>query len=261
MGGANMRGRFENIFVRKLLTSIISTAILSLALALIYANDSEPAYNRGNDLMGWSMVYMMYIGAVILVFGNAVSFSLEYVQSKWKRQHHWLYILLHGLFGSANTLFFGGLGFGYVYLGIIAALVYAIIDRGIYYRFSKQKGVTLYILIPVLVYLLAWGYFQFTSPPMPPFTDKDAIAFATEGEGTIESKFPDEIGTWQGTIAGYDVVRETSVTKRGNEKYLVKFTETWGKGTESGSWFHSYEVDRNSLTMQDGGGEMPPFYE
>lgn len=256
-----MRGRFEKIFVRKLLTSIISTAILSLALAIIYVNDPEPAYNRGNDLMGWSMVYMMYIGAVILTFGNAVSLSLEYVQSKWKKQHHWLYILLHGLFGSANVLFFGELGFGYVYAGIIAALVYAVIDRGIYHQFSKQKGVTLYILTLVLVYLLAWGYFQFTSPPMPPFTAEDAIAFATEGEGTIENKFPDKVGKWQGTIAGYKVVRDTSVKKKANEKYIVTLTETWTKETESGSWFRSYEVDRDSITARGEGGKMPPFYE
>jgi hypothetical protein len=95
----------------------------------------------------------------------------------------------------------------------------------------------MFFLIPTASLLISWGYFQFTSPPMPPFTKEDAVKFATSGKGTAIEHFPKEIG---------------------EEIYIVTFTENWSKGTGKGSWTLSYKVDRESLTANGEKGNMPP---
>jgi hypothetical protein len=96
---------------------------------------------------------------------------------------------------------------------------------------------------------------------MPPFTKEDAVKFATSGKGTAIEHFPKEIGKWEGTIDGYQVIRETNDKEIGEEIYIVIFTENWSKGTGKGSWTLSYKVDRENLTANGEKGNMPPYYE
>lgn len=247
----------KRLIYRKLVTTYFATTMISLLLAYLYINGDFSDPNLGNSVFGWTFFYMIYVGTIILLYGNLVSIGIEYFQRKWKAPHSWLYILLHGIFGLANGLLFQELMSAVV--GMAAALLYAVIDRWLYK--IKKKGIKLFIFIPIIVYALMWGCLQVLSPPTPPFTADDAVEYATSGKGTAIELFPEEIGKWSGEIDGYHVVRKTSVEKVEHQVYIVIFTEAWVKGEESGSRYISYEVERQSLTVSDRGGPTPPYYK
>ncbi len=207
--------------------------------------------------MGWSLVYMMYVGVIIMLYGNVVSILLEFLRIKWLKRRDWLFVLLHGILGLANGFVFQNWLLGIS--GMLAAICYAIIDRWIYTRQKKQKGAKMFVSIPVLIYGLSWGILQFISPSMPPFTKEDAVEFATSGQGTVIDRFPEKIEKWEEKIAGYHIERETTARKIGDEKYIVTFTETWKKGDDMGSRYYSYKVERNSITAYQVGGKQPPY--
>lgn len=246
------------ILSRKLITTVFVTALVSLAMAFFTLKDFADTYHMGNHLMGWTAVYFMYVGAIILIYGNIVSIALEYSQKKWFSDNHWLYIALHGVFGLANGLFFlNGL---MAIFGMTAALLYAFIDRWMLFKAAEQKNVELIVLIPVFLYMFFWGALEYISPEEPPFTKEDAVAFATLGDGSVTDVFPNKIGKWQGVIGTYEVTRETAVKRSGNEKYIVTFTETWEKDGEAGSWSLAYQVERDSMTALYETGETPAYY-
>ncbi|RWR14010.1 hypothetical protein [Siminovitchia fortis] len=250
----------RNMIGRKLITTVFVTAMVSLAMGWFFTfHDSGASYHMGDDLIGWSFVYAMYIGAIILVYGNIVSIGLELAQKKWFSRNQWLYAVLHGVFGLANGLFF--LNGPLAVIGAVAALFYAFVDRWILYQSAKQKNVDYIVLIPILIYMLAWGVFEYISPEEPPFTKEDAVEFATSGEGTITDVFPEKIGKCHGVIEEYEVTRETAAKKTGKEKYIVTFTETWKKKDgKTGSWSMAYEVERDSMSALYESGEIPVYY-
>jgi hypothetical protein len=254
-----MEIRMGSLILRKLTTTCVAATIFSVLLVFFSIKDGfEFVYNQGNQFIGWFFIYLMYIGAIILIYGNLVSIGIEYLQRKWFQQYDWLYVLILGVFGSANGILFqeGTLAFA----GMLAAILYAIIDKWLYKRNTKGKSVKMFFLIPIALLLFCWGYFQFTSPPMPPFTKEDAVNFATSGEGTVIEHFPKDIGKWEGTIQGYQVERETTAKEIGEEIYIVTFTENWEKGIEMGTWALSYKSERGSLTANGEQGNMPPYY-
>lgn len=168
--------------------------------------------------------------------------------------------LLHGIFGSANGLLFQDPRLALY--GMAAAVFYAFIDKWLYRRMKKRERLWPFYLVPILVCGLFWGYFQWISEPLPPFTAQDAVERVTESNGTAADLFSEEIGKREETIDGYHVVRETSAEEIGSETYLVTLTETWQKGKERGSYEITYEVDRHSLTARDlKWDETPPYYD
>ena len=66
----------------------------------------EFEYNKGHSFLGWLLVYCIYVGAVILLYGNVVSLIVDVVQRKWFLKKDWLTILILGAFGLVNGLFF-----------------------------------------------------------------------------------------------------------------------------------------------------------
>ncbi|OCA92602.1 hypothetical protein [Pseudobacillus wudalianchiensis] len=257
-----MQNKLGSIFLRKLITTFVATLITSIFITFftLKDSDSEITYNLGNEFLGWSSVFIMYVGGIILIYGSIVSIGIEYLQRKWFKKHDWLYVLLHGIFGLAN-----GLLFQYWILalhGMLAALLYACVDRWLYKRASKnKKSIKMFFLAPLLIYGVCWGYFYLISPPLPPFTKEDAIQSATEGEGTITDGFPKKEGKWAGIINGYQVEKETSVKETKKERYLVTLKEKWSKGNKKGDWTFSYQVDRSTLSLYKEEGEMPPYYK
>lgn len=247
-----------NMIGRKMITTGFVTAMVPISMGLFTLYDSGVSYHMGNDLMGWSFVYLMYVGAIILIYGNIVSIGVEYAQKKWFAGNQWLYIFVHGIFGLANGLFF--LNGMMAVIGMAAALLYAFVDRWILFQSAKQKNVEDIVLVPIFLYMIAWGTFEYLSPEEPPFTKEDAVEFATAGDGSVTDNFPDKIGKWQGVIGEYEVTRETAVERSGNEKYIVTFTETWEKDGEQGSWSLAYQVERNSLSALFETGELPSYY-
>lgn len=245
-----MQTGIGSLIVRKLITTFVATTIFSVLLSFYNIKDSsEIVYNQGNQFIGGFLIYLIYTGVIILSYGNLVSIGVAYLQRKWFSQHDWLYVLILGVFGFV------------LYIpGMLAAILYAMIDKWLYKKNTKSQSVKMFFLIPIASVLISWGYFQFSSPPMAPFTKEEAVKFATSGEGTATEHFPKEIGKWKGMIDGYQVKRETNAKEFGKEIYIVTFTENWRKGSEKGSWTLSYKVERGSLGANGEKGNMPPYY-
>lgn len=250
-----------SLIIRKLITTFVTTIVTSILFAFFTLKESHSKiiYSLGNEFMGWFFIFFMYIGIIILIYGNLVSIGIEHLQRKWFIQHDWLYVLILGIFGLANGLLFQASIFALY--GMLAALLYGGIDKWLYKRSSESKGIKMFFLLPIASLLLFWGYFHFISPPMSSFTKEEAVEFATSGEGDYTDYFPKEIGEWQGTIEGYQVEKKTTVKEIEEEMYIVSFEENWKKGTQAGNWTLSYKVERDGLGMYDEKGELPPYYE
>jgi hypothetical protein len=245
--------------VRKLITTFVSTFMFSILLAFLSFHDSTvTSYNQGNAFIGWFLIFFMYSGAIILIYGNLVSVGVDYLQRKWFKHQDWLYVFILGVFGLVNGVFFQEKMFAL--FGMFAAVLYALIDKRLYKRKLENKSIKMFLLIPIVSLVLFWGYFQYMSPPMPPFTMEDAVESATSGVGTALENFPKEIGTQEIIIDGYQVIRKTKVEEIEKEYYLVSFTEEWKKGTATGYWTQSYKIGRNSFTSNSRTGKIPPYY-
>lgn len=245
---------------RKLTVTYVTTLVVSMILASWYIAvglKGEPPYQIGKAFLSWTFFYSLYVGAIVLFYGNLISVGIEGLQKKGLIPHTWLYVLLHGVFGLASGFLFQEPLLAIA--GMIVALFYAWVDRWLYARANVQRSTDMFYLFPVIACGLLFGVFQLQSEPLPPFGMNEAVAFATDGEGTVTDHFPKQVGKWEGRIDGYQVERETAAKETGNETYLITFTERWTKGEEKGSWFLSYEVDRRSLTAKSGKGTSPPY--
>ncbi|MFZ3578760.1 hypothetical protein [Virgibacillus sp. DJP39] len=252
-----MEHNFRDSVIRKLITTFVTVTLVSITLASVSLLESQFQYNLGNQLMGWTFLYIVYVGVIVLIYGNAVSFIVKFAQKRWFKHNNWIYVSLHGLFGLANGLLFT---FWYAALyGLLAALFYAFIDRWIYTRDLKEKRMRLFIIVPLVIYGILWGVLQIISPTMPPFSKQDAVEFATSGEGTIIEIFPEKIGETKQNIGNYTVTRETQVERVQDETYVVTFTERWSSQYRSGYWYTSYIVKRGQLTIDEQGGTNPPY--
>ncbi|MGG3801463.1 hypothetical protein [Metabacillus fastidiosus] len=245
---------------RKITATFFTTAITAIVLACAYmAADmrSSPLYQLGEGFVHMFLAYGIYVGTIVLIYGNIISAGLEYIHKKWFINHTWFYILLHGLFGLVNGVIFPEASLLLMLSGMAAALLYAFIDRWIDSKMEAHKKIRGFFIFPVLLFCSLWLCFQIISETLPPFTKEEAIEFAADG--TPQDVFPKKEGKWEGVINGYNVERETSVKEIGKEKYIVTFTERWAKGTEKGSSLFSYEVDRQSATAYSMEGEEPPY--
>ena len=122
------RGIMKKFIIRKLLATFVSTLTVAALFAFYGVVTSDETHLLGNQFIGWLLVYSFYIGLVVLVYGNLVSVMVEYLQRKWF-SHDWLYVLLLGVFGLLNGVFFqeGVLAF----YGMGVALYYGVIDKWI----------------------------------------------------------------------------------------------------------------------------------
>ncbi|MDF0728946.1 hypothetical protein PY093_20240 [Cytobacillus sp. S13-E01] len=247
----------SDLLKKKLISTFVSTAFISILMSALLVHGQE--YGLGAAFAGWTLMYGMYVGAVILIYGNLVSLGVEYLQHKWFKNNTWVFIALHVFFGLIGGFV---LEFSFfTVFGVMAALFYACIDRWIFRRKKENKGILWFVLTPVLLFGLLSGYFQLISSPLPPFTQDDAVEFATSGEGTFIDLFPKKVGIWEGTVDSFQVVRKTSVKEIGYETYMVTFTETWSNEQSQGQWYMSYKVERGTLSASLAGGKKPPYHE
>jgi hypothetical protein len=251
----------HSMLFRKFITTLVSTITISIILAFLtsYEDNGALNYNQGNAFLGWLLIYFMYAGVIILIYGNLVSIGLEFLFKKWLHRLQWLYILLHGVFGLVNGLIFQEKMLALY--GMAAALLYALIDRWIYARREKYKSVKLFLIVPIGTILIIWGFLQIISPSMAAFTKEDAVKFVTSGEGTTIDFFPKEIGIWQGIVEGFQVELETSVKEIGDEIYKVTFTEHWKNEKVNNTWSMSYRVERGSSQLDGEEGIQPSYYK
>ncbi|GAA0302128.1 hypothetical protein GGQ92_002296 [Gracilibacillus halotolerans] len=242
-----------SFFLRKITATFITTAFISILFIIIIFNEGfEFEYNPGNQFIGWFLVYAMYAGVIVLIYGNVVSIAVEYLQRKMFQQNDWLYVLILGFFGLGIGLIFQEITAA-IY-GMIAAIIYGFFDKWIYRRNKQGKKIKLFWLIPIASIVLSWGYLELTSPPMPPFTKEDALSRANSST----NGFPDTVGQLEGTIGDYQVIRETSVEEIEEEVYVVTFTEHRTKDMETDTAKLSYKVDRHSLILNSNDKDVNP---
>ena len=246
----------EQLIIRKLLATFMSTMTVAVLFAFYGVVTSDETHLLGNHFIGWLFVFSFYIGLVVLVYGNLVSVAVEYLQRRWFN-HDLLYILLLGVFGLLSGVFFQEEALALYGMGV--ALFYGVIDKWIARRNALGKTVTPFLLVPIVLVIVPWGYLFVSSEALPPFTMEDAVAFATSGEGSTIEQFPSSIDTWEGEIDGMHVIRETAAKEVGREIYTVTFTEMWASGVQSGAWSMSYRVERGSMTLLGETGEMPTY--
>ena len=243
---------------RKLGATVIATFVFSMALCVwVIATADETVYHQGTEFYAMTLAYFYYIGMFVLTYGNLVAVGIESFQRQWFKEADWLYVLILGGFGSAIGLLIPDPGF--ILAGILVAMLYGVADKWLLKRWQQNKGNKAFFITPIVVFGLLWGYFQLITPSLPPHAAEEAVEFVTSGEGTSIDRFPDEAGTWEGEIEGYQVERTASVDRVDEETFLVTFTEQWQKGTVSDSWAMSYLVDRGSSTFNGEEGDMPPY--
>lgn len=247
------------LIARKVITPVITAMIFGLIFSSynLIGNDSIPPYSRGEEFIAWALILFFYSGFIILIYGTPVSLLLEFILRKKIPKYNWLYILFHALFGG--LFFYQKLDL--MFLGIVPALIYSIVDRWLYTKNLDGRHITFGFLSPIALAVVLWLFFSLISESRPPFTSEEAIALATFGEDTISSTFPKGKDKWSGNIEGFNVSRKTSAIKIGDDQYLVTFTETWEKGYLNGTYSVSYIVNRNSVSLHSEGGKSPPYYK
>lgn len=253
-----MTEQIGRVAARKLLATFFSVFIMSMAWSSwSIAVSDDVVYETGTEFFGMTFVFFLYIGMFVLSYGNLVSLAIEALQRKWFEGADWAYVLILGGFGAAIGLLFPILHF--VFIGVLTAVLYGMIDKWLLKRQGQDKANKAFCIVPFLVFLLLWGYFQNASAALPPYTAAEAVEFATGGEGTPIDRFPKEAGTWEGQIEGYHVRRTTAAEKVDDGVYEVTFKEDWKTGAAAGSWMMSYLVDRESSTFHREEGHMPPY--
>ncbi len=180
--------------ITTLSTSFILAYFLAIAdLVLQLIDGEELPYHTGNDIIGWFLVYLFYVGAVIAVYGNFVSVILDAIRKNWFSKTRWLFVFLHGTLGLVNGIFFQDIYLAYY--GMAAAMLYACINWWVERRIDRERSTKIFLIIPLILLLLSWSILEAISPGLPPFTKEDAIEFTTSGEGTDIDLFPDKAGT------------------------------------------------------------------
>ncbi|TSB47349.1 hypothetical protein [Alkalicoccobacillus porphyridii] len=242
---------------RKLQAAFFATSMLSIYLSADYtiAIREQYLYELGTHFLSWLMIYFVYSGVVILIYGSLVSIFIEWVDRTFIQMAGWIYVLIHGLFGLPFGLISS---FNGAVIGGAAALTYGLIDY-----FIRKKRPRFFTLpsIPLIVAVAIAFILTGLSPEQPPFTRQDAIVEAHAARDVEYDHFPKEEGTWTSVINGYDVQQEVTVNEIDNEVYIVTFRETWEKGLDQGEWNWSYEVSRGAVASKGGREQTPGYYQ
>ncbi|WP_316572909.1 hypothetical protein [Neobacillus sp. YIM B06451] len=157
----NIETGIGSFIKRKLITTFATMLVFSIILASygLLQDTSGEVYKPGNKFFQWVIIFLFYIGVVVLIYGNIVSIGIEFLQNKFFKKHDWLYVVILGIFGLANGLFFQERMFALY--GMLAALLYAIVDKWLIKRFSESKSSVAFIILPIVLLFLMWGFFNF----------------------------------------------------------------------------------------------------
>ncbi|WP_282940178.1 hypothetical protein [Paenibacillus sp. RC67] len=248
---------------RKSAVAYFTAWTMVLGVSFPYMTLGGEAWQAAGNYASWATIIALYAVPSIFLYGILVSSLLELAARKLNAAGpgEWLASgLMHVIFG---------LLFGFVLqsslfsiMGGAAAILFFVIDRLwlMFLPYLKRKSRMLLLSAPILLLGIIVGTVYMLSPPKPPFTSLDAVAFATSGSGSTIDFFPKQVGVVKLQIEGYDVERETTVEGTDvQEQYLVHFIERWRKGEESGEYRMVYEVTRGSMGAKGGKGNQPPY--
>lgn len=248
---------------RKLLVGFVLSSVTVLFFVFMMVPNGEIQGPKGVEhFTGWAFIYAMYVFPFVCVYGVAVSLIAEVLTARLRRDGA-LSFVLSGLFHTGM-----GVAAGFLFqmqwigiIGMIIAFLFFLMDwlfrlGEIERRRKLRIGLA---AAPILVFGLTALALAVFSPPEPPFTEQDAVQFATSGKGTIIDLFPKQAGSEKLAVEGYQVERETRVTRLGKDTYEVSFIETWTKDGRKGTDRLTYKVTRGSMTASGSSGEEPPY--
>ncbi|MGG1517407.1 hypothetical protein ABE504_18485 [Paenibacillus oryzisoli] len=255
----------RQMLVRKLVVSYFTSWVIILWVSFPNIALGGGNWNAAGNYMSWVFIIALYAAPTIFLYGSLVSSLLEVAAAKLKVKGPGEVLvsgLLHVAFGFCYGFVLQSSFFSI--MGGVAAILFFSCDRIIVRTILSLKIKTRLISFtaPVLLLILIAGAIHVTSPPMPPFTAKEAVQFATTGNGTTIDRFPKEEGQIKLKIGGYDVERETKIEETDRkETYNVVFTERWQKDEDNGQYQMIYEVSRGSMGAKGGSGEEPPYLQ
>lgn len=174
---------------RKLAATFLAAFLFSMAwCSWDISMAGETVYYQGTEFYAMTLIYFLYIGFFVLIYGNIVSFVVESLQRRWFERADWLYVLILGIFGSAIGLIFP---FGsFIAAGILVAMLFGIIDKWLLKRWRQDKGNKVLFILPFVAFALLWSYYHFASPSLPTHTAEQAVEFAAGGEDLLLDRFP-----------------------------------------------------------------------
>lgn len=246
------------IFVRKVKVATIVTVLTALTFGILLGIIDRESFSEGSAF-GYSstiMIVLYYVGAFVYGYGGVVTTVLEIIDKKVKPLGTPIFIILHGLFGSAIMFYFSPTIY-LISIGTLAASAFGAIDRWMVK--SELKPLTYgSILFIILIHIPLTGPTHETSeipsPPPPPLTAELAYERALEhNKGSIS--FPEEGEIYTETNEyGHTVTRTTSVTKVGKENFLVTFREVWENKAASGYFLWILSVTPETVEVVDESG-------
>ncbi|MNI46659.1 hypothetical protein D3C73_1011340 [compost metagenome] len=250
---------------RKLISAYVSSVIVVLFISFFSVFGGMGGANSFRNAAGTMLVVAMYTVPIITIYGVAISGATEWIFGKLKWDSAAVFFasaLIHMLGGSMAGIVFDSGWFGII--GASAAIFFFLIDRLVYVLRDTNKKLRLSLaLVPaamVAVILVSMYVKTPAAPPQLPFTEQDAVAFATSGKGTVTDRFPRQLGTEKMVIDGYQVERETAIIQTSEkEQYQVSFIERWSKEGLDGQQSRHYIVKRGSLEANGKSGQNPPY--
>lgn len=255
------------MLLRKALSAYVTSFAMVIYYSLLLTGADHPdMFPRFDELMQWISFISLYVFPIVLIYGSLVSMVMEFVTRRWVHGRAMRMLAScagHIAFGAMFALPFGSTGF--ILSCAAGALLFFGADRlleTVFTRGWRKLAVASAIAAPIVV-IIGLGLFSGLGDgpgDRAPFTEADAVAFATDGQGTVTDVFPKQAGSAQTELGGYTVTRETSVVATGREEYEVTFREQWSKDgeDEGGRWF-TYAVSREGMTSKDSGGDTPPY--
>ncbi|MCR2805177.1 hypothetical protein [Paenibacillus soyae] len=256
------------MLLRKALSAYLTSFAIVIYYSLLLTGADHPdMFPRFGELMQWISFISLYVFPIVLLYGSLVSMAMDFVTRRWVRNGSTARMLAscagHMLFGALFALPFGSTGF--ILSCAAGALLFFGADRlleTVFARGWRKPAITIAIAVPIAA-IAGLGFFSSLGDgpgEQAPFTEADAVAFATDGQGTVTDVFPKQAGSAQTVLSGYTVTRETSVVTTGREKYEVTFREQWNKdGQDEGSRWFTYVVTRRGMASKGSGGDAPPY--
>ncbi len=158
-----MKGRGDRKVTRKLSATFLSTLISSTAICSWgLVTDDNIENNLAADFLFWTVIYFLFMGIIVLIYGNIVSVIVESFQRKWFEEADWLYILILGVFGAAIGLILPH--WEVIIQGFFVAMLYGLIDKFMLKRWQQNKGTAMLFIVPLAVFVVLSVYFHYTLP-------------------------------------------------------------------------------------------------
>ena len=139
---------------RKLIATFVTTILVAMVMSLL--NIDMTIYEQGNHFVGWTFFFTLYVGAVILVYGNIISVGVELLQKKYFILHRWLYVGILGVFGALFGIAYKEMTLAIA--GFSSAIFFALIDLWLIKNSYKTKQLFFLILSPFLILFSLWLY-------------------------------------------------------------------------------------------------------